>query len=260
MKDAEAVVVRQHLEQLREFCCRRVGHDVAAFGGAGDAAWHSAYGVERGVDALLSPTHLVLFAGLILILTAPVRAILAAATSAPYRWIVVGSVTSAAALVGFFLNFAWGLGVAVLIRVPYNPVSEVGETEVIAGVASMLVTTVVLFGAARVVLSVGSPPTLAFTVLFGAVALLVSVAFDEDAEGVVAAVAAGAIFDVLQRRVERKGNLPSDLAAVFGVVSAGLWLVYLGLLSALDGIEWRAEIWLGAVVLNGLAAYAVASM
>jgi hypothetical protein len=50
------------------------------------------------------------------------------------------------------------------------------------------------------------------------------------------------------------------VAAAFGGASAALWLVYLGLLGALDGIEWQAEIWLGAVVLNALAASAVAVM
>jgi hypothetical protein len=231
----------------------RLGIVLFALGGIGDAAWHTAFGVERGVDALLSPTHLVLFVGLVLILTAPLRAMRVAPRSSP--WILVGSLTSATALVGFFLNFAWGLGIAALTRVPYDPVTEAGETEVIAGVASMLVTTTVLFVAARLLSSAGSIPAGAFTTLFGLVAILVSVAFDEDLEGVVAAVLAGAALDVLLRAAPSRSW---RVAATFGAVSAGMWLVYLGLLSGLDGIEWQAEIWLGGVVLNGLAAYLIA--
>ncbi|HEX2040326.1 MAG TPA: hypothetical protein VHF47_11420 [Acidimicrobiales bacterium] len=210
------------------------------------------------MDALLSPTHVLLFVGLVLILTAPVRAMRAARSSPPRPWMVVGSVTSTAALVGFFLNFAWGLGIAAFARVPYDPVTEAGEIQVIAGVASMLVTTAVLFGAAQVVLGAGGAPLGAFTVLFGTVALLVSAAFDEDIEGVVAAVVAGFALDVLLRTrpVRRTGAT----AAAFGLASAALWVTYLGLLGALDGIAWQAEIWLGGALLNSLAAYVIAVM
>jgi hypothetical protein len=235
----------------------RLGLGLFALGGVGDALWHAAFGVERGVDALLSPTHLVLFAGLVLILTAPVRAVRFAPEAPPRPWLVVGSVTSAAALVGFFLNFAWGLGIAAFTRVGYDPISEVGETEVIAGVASTIVTTLVLCGAARTLLSTGRPPAGAMTVLFGIVALLVSAAFDEDAEGVAAALAAGVLLDVVLGSRAR-GTNPTSAGAAFAAGTAVLWGIYFGLLEALDGMAWQAEIWMGALVLNALLGYAIA--
>lgn len=221
----------------------RAGLSLFATGAVGDAAWHSAFGVERGIDALLSPTHLLLFAGLVLILTCPYRA-----SATP--WMVVGSIVSATALVGFFLNFAWGLGVAALTVVPYDPVTELGETEVIAGVASTLVTTIVLFGALRLLATVRRLPAGAAATLFIVVALLVSAAFDEDIEGVGAAVVAGVTLEVLLRsRLERP--------LAFGVGAGVLWATYFGAL-VLDGIAWQAEIWIGAVVLNTLTAYVIA--
>lgn len=226
----------------------RLGLALFAAGGAGDAAWHAAFGVERGVDALLSPTHLLLFAGLLLILTAPIRAASASAVrTAP--WVVAAALTSATALVGFFVNFAWGLGIAVHARTPYDPITEAGESSVIAGVASMLVTTAVLFGAARVLVD-RHPPRGAALLLFGVVALLVSAAFDEDIEGVLAAVAAGlALEGCLRARLRPH--------ATFAVAGAVLWLSYLGAL-AVDSIDWQPEIWLGAIVLNAIAASALA--
>lgn len=238
----------------------RIGIGLFAVGGAGDAAWHTAFGVERGVDALLSPTHLLLFAGLVLLLTVPLRALRAAPSSPPSPWMIVGSLTTATALVGFFLNFAWGLGVAALARVPYNPVTEAGETHLIAGVASMLVTTAVLFTAARVMLTIGRVPTGAFSVLFGTVALLVSLAFDEDTEGVLAAVLAGIALDVLVRAWASPDRRAAIMPALFGASAIALWLAYMALLGSLDGIEWQAEIWLGAIVLNGLVAFTIAAL
>ena len=234
-----------------------IGVALFAAGGAGDAAWHSAFGVERGVDALLSPTHLLLFAGLVLVLTAPLRAVRAAPSSPPGPWIVVASATSAAALAGFFLNFVWGLGVASYTRVAYDAVSERGEVYVIAGIASMLVTTAVLFGAARCVIGRVRVPPGACTVMFGTVGLLVAAAFDEDAEGIVAALVAGVTLDICLR-VFRTDRTITTMAASFAVASAALWLTYLLLLEGLDGIAWNAELVGGAVVLNALAALAVA--
>lgn len=230
------------------YVAARTGLVLFALGGIGDAAWHTAFGVERGIDALLSPTHLLLFVGLVLILISPYRAATAAPSSPPSPWMVASSVISATALVGFFLNFAWGLGIAGFARTAYDPITEIGETAVIAGVASTLVTTVVLFGAARFL---SRPPPGAITALFFVVALLVSVAFDEDIEGVAAALVAGIAGDALCRsRVSR--------ATASAVASAILWFGYLGML-AIDGIDWQAEIWVGAAVLNIIAAYAIAS-
>ena len=237
----------------------RTGLVLFALGGLGDAMWHSAFGVERGIDALLSPTHLLLFAGLLLILTAPARAARVAPDSPPRRWMLAGSIITATALVGFFMNFVWGLGIAALTRVAYDPVTDAGEVAVIAGVASTLVTTVVLFAAVRALLATGPPPPGALAVLFGVVASLVSLAFDEDAEGVVAAIAAGVTLEVALR--VRGVRLREHLVpAAFAAAAAVLWLTYLGLLAALDGIEWQAEIWLGAIVLNALAAAAIATV
>jgi hypothetical protein len=232
-----------------------LGIGLFALGGAGDAAWHSAFGVERGVDALLSPTHLFLFVGLLLILTAPLRA--AAVGLGAGLWMLVASLTSATALVGFFLNFAWGLGISSLARVAYDPITEAGETQVIAGVASMLVTTVVLFGAARVLGRYGNPPVGGCAVLFGVVTTLVSVAFDEDIEGVAAAVVAGVVLDVVLRVLRARPPQPWATGLAFGGVAAGMWILYFGLLSGLDGIAWQREVWLGGSVLCAFAAYAI---
>src|SRR4029450_13337226 len=42
-------------------------------GGAADGAWHTIFGVEVGVAALLSPSHLLLLTGGLLMVTSPVR-------------------------------------------------------------------------------------------------------------------------------------------------------------------------------------------
>lgn len=233
----------------------RVGVVLFGIGGVGDALWHTAFGVERGIDALLSPTHLLLFAGLLLLLGAPARA---SGSSDVSAWVVVGSIVSATALVGFFVNFLWGLGVSAQTRVSYDPVTDGGETAVIAGVASTLVTTLVLFGSVRLLLQLRRPPVGALVVLFGLVAVLVSVAFDEDAEGVVAALLAGIALDVLVRRGGFGSRRAGAPAMSFAASCAVLWATYFGLLAVGDGIAWPREIFLGTVVINVFVAATIA--
>lgn len=53
-----------------------VGIFLFGFGGVGDFFWHSAFGFEEGVEALVSPSHITLGAGAALFLAAPVRSAL----------------------------------------------------------------------------------------------------------------------------------------------------------------------------------------
>jgi hypothetical protein len=52
-----------------------LGALIFAVGGVTDLIWHTIFGIEAGVEALLSPTHLVLALGLGLIASGPVRSV-----------------------------------------------------------------------------------------------------------------------------------------------------------------------------------------
>lgn len=51
-----------------------VGFGVAALGGVADAIWHTVFGVEFDVEAAVSPSHLIVAAGILLVVTGPMRA------------------------------------------------------------------------------------------------------------------------------------------------------------------------------------------
>lgn len=51
-----------------------VGIFVFGVGGMADLIWHTVFGIEVGLDALRSPSHIMLFIGAILLMTAPLRA------------------------------------------------------------------------------------------------------------------------------------------------------------------------------------------
>jgi hypothetical protein len=51
-----------------------IGAFIFGLGGIADLIWHSTFGIEVGIDALRSPSHIMLFIGAILLITAPLRA------------------------------------------------------------------------------------------------------------------------------------------------------------------------------------------
>jgi hypothetical protein len=58
-----------------------LGIPIFVFGGIGDMLWHRAFGIEEGVDALLSPTHQILGLGIFFLSSGPIRSVLARRTA-----------------------------------------------------------------------------------------------------------------------------------------------------------------------------------
>ncbi|HEX5695956.1 MAG TPA: hypothetical protein VFZ15_06190, partial [Acidimicrobiia bacterium] len=76
--------------------------------GLGDLVWHETFGIEENVDALLSPTHLLLAASGILMVFGPVRSAWAKGPPTAFpRWLPwVASMTMAMAILGAFTEYA----------------------------------------------------------------------------------------------------------------------------------------------------------
>lgn len=88
-----------------------VGVIAFAVGGVLDLGWHTLFGIEEDVEALLSPTHLILATSAALIFTGPLRsAAFRIGASAPARWRELGpmvlSVCAVFTLLGLFTQFA----------------------------------------------------------------------------------------------------------------------------------------------------------
>lgn len=64
-------LVAAGLRPPRGYEASLVGAALFFAGGVADLVWHSLFGVEFGLDALLSPAHLMLMGGAVLLFTAP---------------------------------------------------------------------------------------------------------------------------------------------------------------------------------------------
>lgn len=240
---------------------------VFGIGAAADQAWHAVFGIERDVAALLSPTHVLLFTGAILIMSAPLRAAWEeAGRSAPslrtFAPVLASMVlTTAVAAFAFmylspFRRANYGTGVAAYTqRVTWGPGPAAGyqESIEIVGIASILVTTVIYLAPVLLALRRWRPPFGSVTILWTAVTVAVA---GIDAFRwwplAPAAPAAGLVVDVLIRRLDPSPARPWAFRAVAAIAPVTLWLAFFAVYQTAYGVGWKPELWAGVTTLSAL--------
>ena len=225
-----------------------VGFGLAAIGGAGDLVWHMMFGIEASVDALLSPTHLLLATGFLLVITAPARA-----------WLVRpdrdGPIPPAAIL-------AVALGVADLAFITQflNPLTDYWpaydpDPGLTIGIAAILVQSAILGGGIVVLRSLGRPRTGALALVVVGPALLAAGAGDTWLA--VPAALAGAVVGELFVASRGGDVAPGRLGWLIGLVLAVLWSAYEAILAVVYGLTWSAHAIGGAVILGSVTGWLV---
>ncbi|MEM8923819.1 MAG: hypothetical protein AAGD35_09965 [Actinomycetota bacterium] len=222
-----------------------VGLGVFAVGGVGDGIWHTVFGVEVGIDALLSPTHLILFVGGVLLLWTPVRSASARGDRSP--WIAIGTTTLATAFLVFFIQYMWVVNDTWWPQQFFDADTGNGTWNVSAFLAGTVATVAVLVGPLLMIAARWRLPFGAATLVWTTAAVLESLAFSRSETDVIVCFAGGLVFDVLHRVLPEQTALP--IAAAAGPAAG--WSVYFVLAAADEPIRWPPEIWGGAVVLSG---------
>jgi hypothetical protein len=130
-----------------------VGAIVFAFGAVGDFIWHTIFGIEANIEALFSPTHLILATGASLIATGPLRAAWRRSSSQAAEKIglpaLLPAVVSTAifySVLTFFTEYASPFGETLvgMNRLPATRSASFRLQEL--GVASFLLQAAILMG------------------------------------------------------------------------------------------------------------------
>ena len=241
-----------------------VGLVVFAAGGVGDAIWHAVFGIEVGLDALLSPTHLLLLLGLLLGTSGPLRSAWrnpgVSVDPGSIRALLPALLSTAAttATVAFFFLYANGFNNWAMTRA-FDGESGRGELEASHGVLATLATTVILLGPALVLLRRWRPPRGSITLVLGLVGVFLA-GLDAFANWwqVIAPLAGGLVFDL----IASPGRLrlePRWTARVAGAASAfTLAAVAAPTIGLAWGLAWPPELWAGGVGMAALAGFGLA--
>lgn len=233
-----------------------VGFVIFAIGAGLDFVWHEIFGIEADLEALMSPTHLMLLTGGTLMLSYPARA---AAARDESRTVslgtflpVVASLTLTAMLVMFFTQYFAAFDWRALF------VAEPGEKELweIAGIGSVFVTNAIMLGATFVAVRRWDTPIGTFAILYGAMAFGVA-GMDEFRpwRHVPAMILAGLVADLLARRLRPSVDRRNQTVAFAMIVPFAIWSLWLVALHLTAGVRWSVDLWAGMVylaVLEGL--------
>ena len=241
------------------------GFLVLTVGGLVDSVWHEAFGTEQAVEALVSPPHLIVFAGLVLLLTSPLALLwprpvnrLGPVASAAAVVSVVSALLVASLFTGFLSPMAGGLSLQAGYVEPlvgesmqdYDQVRGLGV--VLWSPVLVLTGFVVLLGRFRVTpgllvagMSVlGVPPV----VLAGDHALPVLVGF----------AAAGVVLEAGVAVFARPTLAPVGASLVAAAVGATLWTGTFVALRVESRLQWSETMVGGSIMLAAMAGAAVA--
>jgi hypothetical protein len=245
-----------------------LGFLLLAFGGAFDSIWHEVFGVEANVDALVSPPHLIVFAGLAFLLASPV-VVLWRRPARRLGWIASAvalvSVVTTVLVISLFTGFLSPLASGMSLTFGYvEPLvgESMNEYDEVRGLGIAVWTTAVLVAAFTIVLVRFRPmPGLVAVSIFlcGAPALLLTDrAVIEPL--VIGYAVAGLVTEVMVALTGRP-TLGRLAASVTGALMGSmLWLSTFALLDREDRLLWATPMWSGTVVLAGLVGAAVAAL
>lgn len=239
------------------------GYALAALGvplfgvsGAGDLLWHTFLGIEVGIEALLSPTHLGLFTGAMLILASPLNAAWRAPVgrSAPgmVRWVAALSATSMLAATAFMHMYMWGL-----LMVPQG----LGWVQTRGELSAVLLTSLIQTAPALLLLRRFTLPFGAITVMYAVTNLGLALMLQPgDYRVPLLALGCGFLADVLHATLRPSPARLLHLRAFAFLLPLCVWVPYLGGAVRLGLSNLSLELWLGVAVMAGLGGLGLSAL
>jgi hypothetical protein len=228
-----------------------LGAVIFGVGGVGDLAWHLAFGIEQGIEGLLSPSHLTLALGGMLMGTGPLRAAWQRRDARSPGWAALApallALTYTLSLLTFFTQYAHPI-----IRVR---VDELGLGEII-GVVSIELQSALLMGIVLLAIRRWRLPFGALALLF-ALNILLTLQLSQSTPVLLVVLLyaiLGLAADLLNRWLQPSAERVGALRLFAFAVPFLIYSVYFLVILALGGeIAWSVHVWTGSIVLAGIA-------
>lgn len=244
-----------------------LGFSMLAVGGGLDAAWHEVFGTEAAIEALVSPPHLLVFAGLMFLLTSPIVVLWARPDCrlglVPSLAVMV-SVISALLVTSLFTGFLSPMAGGLALQVAYvEPL--LGESlqvyDQVRGLGIAVWTVAVLVAAFSIVLTrFRLVPGLC---LVGMLALGIPVVILSGTSIIPLVIGFGVAGQAVELCVILLGRpvLGRGAAVVTGAVfGSSLWAGTFAALKIDGRLLWGPSLWAGTITISALVGAAVAGL
>lgn len=228
-----------------------IGAAIFFVGGFGDLTWHTLFGVEANVEALLSPTHLVLAVGGTLLGTGPLRAAWRR-REAIAPWTGLLSATTTFSAFTFMTQFAnpthtpWAAW-SIASRDMPAPMFLLHS----AGITGLMIQAVFFSALALFLIRRWRMPFGAFTVILGLNALAMSFMQDEFRQ-IPAFLTAGLAADLLYRSGQPSDEHRGALRTFAFALPALIATFQFASIFLTDQVWWSVHLWAGSIALSGL--------
>ena len=245
-----------------------------AASGLGDMAWHLAFGIEQDISALLSPSHLGLFTGGFLVVTAPLRSVWADPSLGRRAGLgallpALSSAAIAGSATGFFFMYLhpafdnrvsrdhWTFLLQMFTR---GQRGYVQDLDIVVGIAGFILATVFLLGPVLYPLRRWDLPAGSVLLVAGPQFVLIQALTGFVDPGLAALGLAGTLaVELLLRLLRPSSASPARLRAFCATAPVALWGVWFGGIALNDGgLGWEPEVWGGVLVWSGLTLLALA--
>ncbi len=236
------------------------------FGGFGDLLWHTLFGIEANLDALLSPTHLTLAVAAALIVTGPLRA----TWRRPQQEMqdkgflaflpAILSLTVFYSLITFFIEYASPFADTIPAA---GHISGAGGSYRLQalGIAGFLLQTAVLMGILLFALRRWHLPLGSMTIILTlntlAMVLMHNGAYATGTPAMLGVgLLAGAAGDLLVDRLQPSAGRPSAFRLFSFLMPICLFTLYfLALFVFGGGVWWTVHMWVGTIFLSGVVGF-----
>lgn len=227
-------------------------------GGGVDALWHEVYGVEAAFPALVSPPHLIILLGLVLLMVAPIAAV----AEGPRRpldgvqsVVLALSVSSLLIVVSLFTGYLTPLigGSEFQAGAYVDPLVGTSSVDydVSRGLGVALWFSALVSATVVVVRARSAPVAGTWTITFGFLGLGPLVATGEAAVPLtIALVTYGLVSDLTSTR-----SRPHPLLT--GLATAVMWAALFATVSRRGELMWVRELWAGVIATGFLVGSAV---